>query len=105
MAPFGGTKPVLTSNPFAFGAPTDTIPIIVDVATSMVTNGKAAKMYREGQKFETNSLLRTRRELNQRSRRTVRRAIAGSILPLGGAEAGHKGYDVAHDDQNHCRAA
>jgi LDH2 family malate/lactate/ureidoglycolate dehydrogenase len=93
VAPFGGTKPVLTSNPFAFGAPTDTIPIIVDVATSMVTNGNAAKMYREGQKFETDSLLDARGTPTNDP--TVLFAEpAGSILPLGGAEAGHKGYGL-----------
>jgi LDH2 family malate/lactate/ureidoglycolate dehydrogenase len=93
VAPFGGTKPVLTSNPFAFGAPTDTVPIMVDVSTSMATNGMVARMYREGQKFETNSLL------DAQGTPTNDPAVlfaepAGSILPLGGIEAGHKGYGL-----------
>ncbi|MEA2949826.1 MAG: hypothetical protein QOI40_5156 [Alphaproteobacteria bacterium] len=93
VAPFGGTKPVLTSNPFAFGAPTDTIPILVDVATSMATNGRVAKMHREGQKFATDSLL------DAQGTPTNDPAVlfaepAGSILPLGGIEAGHKGYGL-----------
>src|SRR5258708_11374083 len=86
VAPFGGTKPVLTSNPFAFGAPTDTIPILVDVATSMATNGRVAKMHREGQKFATDSLLDAQGTPTKGPAMLFSEAVR-SILPFGRVEA------------------
>jgi L-lactate dehydrogenase len=59
----------------------------------MATNGRVAKMHREGQKFATDSLL------DAQGTPTNDPAVlfaepAGSILPLGGIEAGHKGYGL-----------
>jgi LDH2 family malate/lactate/ureidoglycolate dehydrogenase len=93
VAPFGGTKPVLTSNPFAFGAPTRATPIIVDVSTSMVTNGMVAKMKREARKFEEPWLLDAQGEPST-DPNVIFADPPGTVLPLGGLEAGHKGYGL-----------
>ena len=93
VAPHGGTLPVLTSNPIAFGAPTADGPILVDISTSMVTNGMVAKHRREGRRFEQPWLL----DADGRPS-TDPEAIftdpPGSVLPLGGLDAGHKGYGI-----------
>ena len=93
VAPFGGTKPVLTSNPFAFGAPTRTDPIVVDVSTSMVTNGMVARMKREGRRFEGPWLLDAEDEPST-DPNVIFADPPGTVLPLGGLEAGHKGYGL-----------
>ncbi|MCR8828210.1 Ldh family oxidoreductase [Pseudosulfitobacter koreensis] len=38
--PFGGTEPMLGTNPIAIGIPTDDTPFILDLATSLVSMGK-----------------------------------------------------------------
>ena len=93
VAPFGGVAPVLTSNPIAFGAPTKGVPILIDISTSMATNGLVAKYRREGRTFAQPWLLD-----NAGRPSTDPAAIfaepPGSILPLGGLDAGHKGYGI-----------
>jgi L-lactate dehydrogenase len=93
VAPFGGVAPVLTSNPFAFGAPTDAAPIIVDVSTSMVTNGMVAKMKRERRTFDALWLLDAN-GVPSTDPNVIFADPPGTVLPLGGLEAGHKGYGL-----------
>jgi L-lactate dehydrogenase len=93
VAPYGGITPVLTSNPFAFGAPTDAAPIIVDVSSSLVTNGMVAKMNREGRSFEEPWLLDAQ-GLPSTDPGVIFADPPGTVLPLGGLEAGHKGYGL-----------
>jgi L-lactate dehydrogenase len=93
VAPFGGTTPVLTSNPIAFGAPGGDWPVHIDISTSMTTNGMVARMQSQGRRFEQPCLLD-----NQGQPSTDPAVIAttppGTVLPLGGLEAGHKGYGI-----------
>jgi L-lactate dehydrogenase len=93
VAPHGGVAPVLTSNPFAFGAPTEAVPIIVDISTSMVTNGMVAKMKREGRRFDEPWLLDAR-GVPSTDPNVIFADPPGTVLPLGGLEAGHKGYGL-----------
>lgn len=91
VAPFGGITPVLTSNPIAFGAPMEGDPVLVDMATAMLTNGTVAEHRRRGEPLPAPDLLD-----NQGRPSTDPNVIAatppGSILPLGGLAAGHKGF-------------
>jgi len=96
VAPFGGTTPLLTSNPIAFGAPGgpgDAGPVHIDISTSMTTNGMVARMQAQGRRFAQPWLLD-----NQGNASTDPGVIAatppGSVLPLGGLDAGHKGYGI-----------
>jgi len=93
VAPFGGTTPVLTSNPFAFGAPAEPMPILVDVSTSMLTNGMIARMKRDGRMLDADWLL-TADGKPSRDPDVMFENPPGTVLPLGGLEAGHKGYGL-----------
>lgn len=93
VAPFGGTTPVLTSNPIAFGAPAGDKPIHIDISTSMMTNGMAARLQSQGRQLDHPWLLDNKGQPSTDP--SVITAIPpGTILPLGGLEAGHKGYGI-----------
>lgn len=93
VAPHGGVAPVLTSNPIAFGAPTEGDPILIDVSTSMVTNGMVAKHRREGRSFDQPWLLDAA-GLPSTDPAVIFADPPGTVLPLGGLDAGHKGYGI-----------
>jgi LDH2 family malate/lactate/ureidoglycolate dehydrogenase len=92
VAPFGGTKPLFTPNPFAIGIPTDRDPIFVDVSASITTNNMAARLKREGRKFPG---LWAMDGIGQPSDDPSVLDTAGSILPAGGLDHGQKGYGWA----------
>ena len=93
VAPHGGTAPVLTSNPIAFGAPTAGDPILVDVSTSMVTNAMVVKHKREGRPFAQPWLLDAEGHATT-DPNAIYTDPPGTVLPLGGLDAGHKGYGI-----------
>jgi LDH2 family malate/lactate/ureidoglycolate dehydrogenase len=93
VAPFGGTRAVLTSNPIAFGAPTDGDPILIDTSTSLTTNGMAGKHAREGRQFAHPWLLDNQGKPSH-DPAVLSSKPPGTILPLGGLEAGQKGYGL-----------
>lgn len=94
VAPFGGTTPVLTSNPLAFGAPTSGEPVLIDLSTSMVTNGMVGRMRAKGQKFDYPAML-DNQGLASNDPAVVAADPPGTILPLGGMDVGHKGYGIS----------
>ncbi len=51
MAPFGGTAAVFTPDPIAFGIPTAGDPILVDISSSITTNGMTGRLRREGRRY------------------------------------------------------
>jgi L-lactate dehydrogenase len=94
VAPFGGTRAVFTPDPLAIGFPTAGDPVLVDVSASITTNGMSARLHRQGRRFAHPWLL------DATGRPTDDPAVlfadpAGTILPLGGLDAGHKGYGLA----------
>jgi L-lactate dehydrogenase len=89
VAPFGGTKPLFTPNPFAIGIPTDGEPILVDVSASITTNNMAARLKREGRRFPGLWALDA---AGQPSDDPAVLDSSGSILPAGGMDHGQKGY-------------
>jgi LDH2 family malate/lactate/ureidoglycolate dehydrogenase len=93
VAPFGGIRPVLTSNPIAFGAPTEGEPILIDTSTSLTTNGMAGKHAREGRLFAHPWLLDNQGNPSH-DPAVLSSKPPGTILPLGGLEAGQKGYGL-----------
>jgi LDH2 family malate/lactate/ureidoglycolate dehydrogenase len=93
VAPFGGVTPVLTSNPIAFGAPAPNGPIMVDMSTALMTNGGVAAYRQRGEALPHPFLM------DHLGRPSTDPAIIatdppGTILPLGGLEAGHKGFSL-----------
>ena len=94
VAPFGGTQAVFTPNPLAFGFPTDGDPVWIDISASLTTNGMAARLYRNGQKLAHPWLLASS-GVTSNDPAALFTSPPGTILPLGGTEAGHKGYGLA----------
>lgn len=93
VAPFGGTRAVFTPNPIAYGIPTSADPVLIDVSTSITTNGMSARLQAQGRRFPGDWLL------DNAGRPTDDPAVfdadpPGTIQLLGGQDAGHKGYGL-----------
>jgi L-lactate dehydrogenase len=94
VAPFGAVSAVFTPNPLAAGIPTAGDPILLDVSASYTTNGLTARLHKAGEKLEHPFLQ------DAQGRATNDPAVLfdepkGTLLPLGGLEAGHKGFALA----------
>lgn len=94
VAPFGGVTAVFTPNPIAAGIPTAGDPILLDVSASYTTNGLTNRLYQAGEKLPHRWLQ------DAQGNATSDPAVLftepkGTLLPLGGHDAGHKGYALA----------
>ena len=101
ISPTFGTRPMLGTNPIAFGAPSDLdFPFLFDAATSITQRGKIEVLKRENKPMpegwaidkEGNPFLDTNQFLNDLVSQNA------SFLPLGGADeifGSHKGYSLA----------
>lgn len=89
VVPFGGTKPVYGTNPFAFAAPVAGLPpIVFDQASSSMANGEVRIAAREGRALPPDS------GIDREGRPTVDpNAVldGGALLTFGG----HKGASIA----------
>lgn len=94
VAPHGGTRAVFTPNPLAIGIPTSATPYLVDISASVTTNGMSARMHKAGRQFEHAWLLDASGNLSH-DPAVLSADPPGTILPLGGLEAGHKGFGLA----------
>lgn len=94
VAPFGGTQGVFSPSPIGLGCPTGQAPVLVDVSTSITTNGLTAQCAREGRKLPGAWVQDEQGQPTDDPAVTVppRR---GSLLPLGGVDSGHKGTGLA----------
>ena len=93
--PHGGITPIVTPNPIAAGIPTSGDPILIDVSTSITSMGFIRQR------------LRCRREAARPLGASTPRATPptiptslfaepkGALLPLGGLDAGYKGFGLA----------
>ncbi|HMA09933.1 MAG TPA: Ldh family oxidoreductase, partial [Ramlibacter sp.] len=91
VAPFGGTRGLFSPSPIGVGIPTGGQPMMIDVSTSITTNGLTGRLAREGRRLPGAWLI------DEQGAATDDPAVlvpprAGTILPLGGVDAGHKGY-------------
>jgi len=94
VAPFGGTRAVFTPNPIALGFPTRDEPVLVDISASLTTNGMTGRLHRHGKRLAHAWLL------DAQGAETDDPAVLfasppGTLQPLGGMQAGHKGYGMA----------
>ncbi len=94
VAPFGGTQAVFTPNPIATGFPTRGEPVIVDISASVTTNGLTNRLRSHGRRLAHPWLLDGHGDPSD-DPAVLAREPRGTILPLGGLEAGHKGYGLA----------
>jgi len=101
ISPTFGTRPMLGTNPIAFGAPSDLeFPFLFDAATSITQRGKIEVLERENEPMpegwaidkKGNPFIDTNQFLNDLV------AQNAAFLPLGGEEekfGSHKGYGLA----------
>jgi LDH2 family malate/lactate/ureidoglycolate dehydrogenase len=94
VAPHGGTRAVFTPNPIAAGIPTSETPFLIDISSSLVTNGMSARLHNAGQMFEEACMLDAGGQPS-RDPGVLAADPPGSILPLGGMAWGHKGFGLA----------
>ncbi|MCH2664656.1 Ldh family oxidoreductase [bacterium] len=94
MAPWGGTEPRLVTDPVAFGIPHSSgLSIVMDMTTTVVAEGKVrVKRNREESTPDGWLLDADGKPTNDPNK--LYAEPPGSILPLGGMTAGHKGYGL-----------
>ncbi len=94
VAPYGGTRALFSPSPLAAGIPTQDEPIMIDVSTSITTNGLTGRLAREGGKLPGPWLI-DEQGVPTDDPGVLVAPRQGTILPLGGSDAGHKGFGLA----------
>lgn len=94
VAPFGGLKAVFTPDPLAVGIPTDAGPILIDMSSSITTNGLASRLQAEGGRFPGLWAM-TAQGAPTDDPNALLDDPPGTLLPTGGKDHGHKGYGLA----------
>lgn len=93
VAPHGGITPIMTPNPIAVGIPTGSDPIMIDISSSITANGPSQRMMKEGRRAPGIWYV------DSDGHGSTDPAVAftepkGALLPLGGLDAGHKGFGL-----------
>lgn len=93
VAPAGGIKPVFSPTPVSYGFPTGRDPILVDFALASTSLTRVERAHRQGERIPGPWLID---HLGQPSDdpAVLLDPPKGAILPLGGADRGHKGYGL-----------
>ncbi len=94
VAPFGGRSPRLSTNPIAFAVPReDGFPIVLDIATSVVPEGKVRTMHVRGEDVPKGWIVRADGEptTNPADLYGDGEGPRGAIQSMGG----HKGYGLS----------
>lgn len=94
VAPFGGTRGLFSPSPIGAGWPTGGEPVMVDVSTSITTNGLTAQLAREGRRLPGPWLI-DEQGVPTDDPAVLQPPRQGTILPLGGSDSGHKGYGLS----------
>ena len=91
LAPFGGSERRLTNNPISLAAPGHTDPVLLDIALGVVAGGKVWLAKARGKSVPEGWIVGPD---GQPSTDPDDLDAGGTLLPLGGREAGHKGYGL-----------
>lgn len=94
VAPFGGLRALFTPDPIAVGIPTGGDPILIDMSASITTNGMTARLRREGRRFPGPWAMTATGEPSD-DPNVLFTDPPGTLLPTGGRNHGHKGYNLA----------
>jgi LDH2 family malate/lactate/ureidoglycolate dehydrogenase len=101
VTPFGGTAPRITPNPIAAGFPTGVNsgddngdPVLMDISMSTTTNAMTKRLYASGERLPGPWLVNADGQATD-DPAALFGERPGAILPLGGADLGHKGYALA----------
>jgi L-2-hydroxycarboxylate dehydrogenase (NAD+) len=87
VAPFGGTRPALGTNPIAFGMPSSRGPVVLDMGTSAFMGTDLAYRARVGQLLPEGAAV----DAEGLPTRDPAMARLGALLPFGG----YKGFGLA----------
>jgi LDH2 family malate/lactate/ureidoglycolate dehydrogenase len=93
VAPFGGKEPLLNPDPIAVGIPTHDDPILIDISTSATSVGRTMRTRKEGKQLPGKWLLSPDGEPTADPEKYFGDP-PGTILPLGGADLGYKGFGL-----------
>ena len=93
VAPYGGTKALLTPNPMAIAYPTNDNPVIIDISASITTNNMISDKISKNEVFDFDCLF-TSEGVPTNDPLEVREKN-GTVMPLGGIDYGHKGFGLA----------
>lgn len=93
IAPFGGIDGRLSTNPIAFAAPRRADPLLVDMTTSVVAEGKVRVAINQGRHVPEGWLINAQGNPTT-DPNDLKADPPGAILPMGGVVA-HKGYGLS----------
>lgn len=93
VAPFGGTKRIITPNPLAAALPTSGEPILLDISMSTITNGMVSRAFKEKRPLPDAWVLDSEGQATD-DPSAFFGDPPGSILPLGGLQLGYKGFGL-----------
>lgn len=94
IAPFGGKEGRMSTNPISWAAPASGDPLVADFASSIMPEGKIRLMRDRGEPVPPDVII----DAEGRPAADPEALYAdppGTLLPLGGARYGHKGYALA----------
>ena len=93
VAPLGGLGARISTNPLAIGVPTGGEPLVLDISTSAVANGKVKAALLAGKPCPPGWLLDA--DGNPTTDPSTRFADrSGTLLPMGGEQQGYKGFGL-----------
>ena len=93
VVPHGGMTPFITPNPIAAGLPTSGDPILVDVSTSITSMGYTRQRMDAGEKLPGAWAIDAAGNATD-DPAALWQEPKGALLPLGGLDAGHKGFGL-----------
>jgi L-2-hydroxycarboxylate dehydrogenase (NAD+) len=92
LPPWGGLDMLLSTNPIAAAIPAGReTPIVLDMATTVAAYGKVKAKAQRGEMMPEGWMI----DREGRALTDPKRAEEGFLLPLGGTEAGYKGYGLS----------
>ena len=94
VVPHGGLTPVVTPNPIAAGLPTSGDPILVDASSSITSMGYAKQEMEAGRRLPGAWLIDDKGNATD-DPGALFADPKGALLPLGGLDAGYKGFGLA----------
>jgi LDH2 family malate/lactate/ureidoglycolate dehydrogenase len=93
VVPHGGMTPLITPNPIAAGLPTSGDPILVDVSMSITSMGYTLQQMEAGKKLPGAWAIDAAGNATD-DPAALWKEPKGALLPLGGLDAGHKGFGL-----------
>jgi uncharacterized oxidoreductase len=93
VTPWGGREGRLATNPLAYGIPTSTQPIILDMSTSMVAEGKVRALLHQGEKVPSGCIQDAEGNPTTDPKDFYGPPM-GTILPFG-SQLGYKGFALS----------